>query len=259
MCPNNSLTLICGHSLNDYLKQEQKVKHVLVHFCASIRGNILQALLELATPPKPSIAAYLIDSIQPHLNTLLRHCNLHFGNSWNFQRVIVRAFKNTVRWMERRLVDYGVLLPTSEGLKRANEYVFESGEMAGEWFNDMFEKKRVAGRLDDITAGLESMKLAENKRKPPKKKARVGNNRDRKTARVLSKGLKVHSSRVTKMRSDGSKRDRLPCQKRGFGVRERKKKEAIIVSLDERHDKAAKRSHLMSKERVGKEKVKAAD
>lgn len=61
------------------------------------------------------------------------------------------------------------------------------------------------------------------------------------------------------MRSDGSKRDKLPCEKRGFGVRERQKKEAIIVSLDGRHDNAAKHSHLMSKEKVGKEKLRPAD
>lgn len=51
---------------------------------------------------------------------------------------------------------------TAEGLKRADGYAFESDEVAGEWFNGMFENKRVAGRLDDITAGLESMKLAES-------------------------------------------------------------------------------------------------
>ncbi|KIL83932.1 hypothetical protein FAVG1_12838 [Fusarium avenaceum] len=250
MCPSNSSSLICGHSLDDYLKQEQKVKHVLVHFCASIRGTILQAHLELATPPKPSIAAYLIDPAQPHLNTLLQHCKLHFGSSWNFQRVIIRAFKNTVRWMERRLVDYGVLLQTAEGLKRADGYVFESDEVAGEWFHGMFEKKRVAGRLDDITAGLESMELAESqKRDPPNKKARVGNNRGKMSAKVLSNSLKVHVGRVTKMRSDGSKRDKLSCEKGRSGMRERKKKEAIILSLDGRHDKAPKRSRLMSKEK----------
>lgn len=60
------------------------------------------------------------------------------------------------------------------------------------------------------------------------------------------------------MRSDGSKRDRLPCEKGRSGMRERKKKEAIIVCLDGRHNKAPKRSRLMSKEKGEEEKVKAA-
>ncbi|KAJ3542929.1 hypothetical protein NM208_g3846 [Fusarium decemcellulare] len=166
MCPSNSLTLICGHLLKNYLKQEQRVKRILVYFCAHVRGIIIQALFEVAdgTQPEqslPSFAACLVDKTLPYWKPLLKHCNLDCGNHQSYERIIIRAFKNTVKWMERRLIECSVLEKTPEGLKRTPGCEFTSPEAAGQWFNTVFQTARANGQLNDMMTDFESMSLAE--------------------------------------------------------------------------------------------------
>ncbi|RSL85487.1 hypothetical protein CDV31_016559 [Fusarium ambrosium] len=133
MCPSNTSTLICGHPISEYREKEHKVKKVPVFFCAETRGAVINALLEHAdSTPRSTFVPELL---------------------------ILKTFKTTVKWIERRCIDFDILLPMPDGLIRRPGLEFENDKAAGEWFNDVFDKNKLKASQKEMLAGFANLSL----------------------------------------------------------------------------------------------------
>ncbi|KAF4977632.1 hypothetical protein FZEAL_5876 [Fusarium zealandicum] len=146
MCQTNSAEQICGVSLASYLAREQTGKKPTVHFCVKIRGAILNALLDRADNANkhenpPDVIPGFADEIskQPEFFwKLVKYCNLSFSRkdqTGHYDRVVFTAFKGTIKWIQRRSIDFGIIAKVPIGWIREPGRRFSSDLESGEWFN----------------------------------------------------------------------------------------------------------------------------
>ncbi|KAL2669817.1 hypothetical protein Neosp_015262 [[Neocosmospora] mangrovei] len=155
MCPSNTAKSICGHPISEYLEKEHKVKKVPVFFCAETRGAVINALLEHAdSTPRSTFVPELFQD-----DSVLERCHLNFPPRGGYGRLILKTFKTTVKWIERRCVDFDLLLPMPDGLVRRPGLEFESDKAAGEWFNDFFDKAKLRASQREMLSGFANLSL----------------------------------------------------------------------------------------------------
>ncbi|KAF4994061.1 hypothetical protein FDECE_13234 [Fusarium decemcellulare] len=155
MCKSNSTEQVCSVSMSTYSSKEKAGIKPTISFCHEIRGSILHALFDraanintnspstqapLATPP---FATEIINH-KAFTKTLLACCNLDFAHqdkTGRFGRLIIPAWKNTIKWMQRKAIKFGIFRKVPEtGWIRDPAYTFASDDAAGQWFNNALQQ-----------------------------------------------------------------------------------------------------------------------
>ncbi|KAM0341032.1 hypothetical protein ACHAPU_010204 [Fusarium lateritium] len=175
MCKNNTETWICGHPLSKYVGKSNPG----IIFCPLVRGAIVVALAKLVksssdTNQKCTFANTLISN---HLSTLARHCSIDVKSTNRDYRRVIVAFKNLVKWIERSLEKFHVLVRKPSGWAIAEDFSFPDDETAGLWFNGRVEVMKAlspgqqSSVLDLDNLSLASLSITD---KPPQSYVRLG-------------------------------------------------------------------------------------
>ncbi|KAM0427069.1 hypothetical protein ACHAQK_012230 [Fusarium lateritium] len=148
MCKSNSHSQVCGIPVTTYTDKQSNGIKPTIQFCPTIRGAILHALLARVahSPSKQPSAPFAVEILSNDAlaKMLLSRCNLAFSHG-AYPRLIIPAWKNSVKWILRKVVEMGVVKRQAGLWVRDEEYVFGSDELAGKWFNNALASLQTHG------------------------------------------------------------------------------------------------------------------
>ncbi|OBS22875.1 hypothetical protein FPOA_09198 [Fusarium poae] len=171
MCKSNSPSQVCGVALTTYTSKASTGTKPTVIFCTSIRGAIILAIFDrinhhFNNPRSASFAEEILHD-RPLMNKLRRQCNIDFqwrDKTGGYADLIIPAWKKTVKWILRKVVQMGVVKKEADSWVIGSEYLFQSPEEAGDWFNQALKalQSRLGTKIQDLTPELERLSLEHN-------------------------------------------------------------------------------------------------